>query len=101
MAFEGFLKQGGEPATPRWRRRLTYMLSLSLHVGLLLVGAFQSLWRVDEISPKGVMVSISTLAAPAPPPPPPPAAKPATPSKPKPTPVPRAKPDEVVQPVAP
>jgi protein TonB len=96
MAFEAFLKQGGEPATPRWRRRLTYTLSLSLHVALLFVGAFQSFWRVDEISPRGVAVTFS-LAMPAPPPPPPPAAKPAaTPTKPRP--VPRTKPDEVVQP---
>jgi hypothetical protein len=101
MAFEVFLQQGGAPAAPRWRRRLTYAVSLSLHVGLLVVGAFQSLWRVDEISPRGVQVTFASAMAapPAPPPPPPASARPvATARKPKPTPVPHATPSEVVQP---
>jgi hypothetical protein len=100
MAFEQFLTPPKPPS--RWRR-LTYVVSISMHVVLLVAGGFRSVWRVEEISPKGVAVTfLSGLTTPpAPPPPPPPAQKSvATPEKPrhKPRPVQQPKPEEVVQP---
>jgi len=102
MAFEQFLTPPKPPS--RWRR-YTYVVSISLHVALLVAGGFRSIWRVEEISPKGVSVTfLSGLTLPPAPPPPPPAAKQtvATPEKPKPKrPVQPPKPNEVVQPPEP
>src|SRR5688572_4630863 len=99
MAFEQFLTPPRPPS--RWRR-FTYVVSISLHVAVLIAGAFRSVWRVDEISPKGVSVTfLSGLTVPPAPPPPPPPAKQAvaTPEKVRPKkPIRPPQPEEVVQP---
>ena len=98
MAFEQFLTPPKPPS--RWRR-LTYVISISLHVAVLIAGGVRSVWHVEEISPRGVAVTFlaGLTTPPAPPPPPPPAKQAvATPlKKPKPR-VEPPKPDEVVQP---
>jgi protein TonB len=99
MPFEHFLTQKKD--RPRWRQ-LTYAVSISLHLAVLMAGGMRSFWHVDEISPRGVVVTfLSGMATPpAPPPPPPPAQKAtATRIRAKPTEVARPKkPEEVLQP---
>lgn len=100
MAFEQFLTPPKPPS--RWRR-LTYVVSISLHAALLIAGGFRSMWRVEEISPKGVAVTfLSGLTVPpAPPPPPPPLKQAETAVKRPRKPVQPPKPNEIVQPPEP
>lgn len=99
MAFEAFLaSDAAGKRSARWRR-LTYTLSLSLHAGLVLLGVGYSFWRVEEIQPPGVAVTLLT-ALPPPAPPPPAAPAKAAPAKPK-TLVEAARPRSAPPPVAP
>jgi periplasmic protein TonB len=96
MAFESFLAQTG--AKPKKGRRLTIVLSLALHGGLLMAAVVYSFTHVDELSPPTVTVTFLT-AAPPPPPPPPPKRKSATKTKPvTPKEIVQPKPNEIVQP---
>jgi protein TonB len=100
MAFDAFLNQKQEQFRGRQWRRLTALVSGVLHAVALAVAVVYSFWHVDEISPKGVSVTLmSSLAVPPPPPPPPPAAakKPTATRKPRPTEIVRPK-AEIVQP---
>jgi hypothetical protein len=72
VVFEVFLGQGGKRSLLRRRRLPTCLASISLHVGLLVVLGIQSLWRVEEISPRGVVVTFLSVGTPPVPPPPPP-----------------------------
>jgi protein TonB len=96
MSFEVFLKQSDGPSH---KRRLTYVLSVSLHIALVCVGGVHSFWHVDEITPPGVSVTfMGGIAVPPPPPPPPPVAKKLTATRIKPAQIIPKRPDELVQP---
>jgi protein TonB len=96
MAFDQFLT--AEKARPKKWLRITIIGSVSLHAGLLVVGAVYSFWHVDEISPPSVNVTFLS-AAPAPPPPPPAAKKKQTIVKPRVvTEVVQPRPNQIVQP---
>lgn len=85
MAFEAILLQ--QTAKPSNWRRITFIVSIALHAGLLAVGVVHSLWQVDELPMPSVDVTLAVAAPPPPPPPPPKRAskKPKTkPSEPKP-----------------
>jgi len=93
MAFEAFLTH--DKQKPKKARRITYIVSLALHVALLFVAVVYSFWHVDELGDKAVQISF--MAAPPPPPPPPPAKKKSSSTKPKVKPV-EVKPQTIVQP---
>jgi hypothetical protein len=99
MAFEVFLEQDAKQSRPQRWWWLICLASISLHLGALLVVDIQSVWRVDEISPRGIGVTFLSVGTP-PVPPPPPAARKAnrTQDRPAPSPVARVKPDQLVQP---
>jgi hypothetical protein len=79
MAFEQFLNQKKHPdRRSRWRV-FTYTVSLSLHGALLVVMIVRSFWHVEELEPRGVVVTLASMRLPPPPPPPAPAQQKATP----------------------
>jgi TonB family protein len=69
MAFETFLTV--DKQKPKKSRRITYAVSVGVHAVLLVVGVVRSYASVEELSPKGPVVTFAM-----PPPPPPPAAGP-------------------------
>jgi periplasmic protein TonB len=85
MAFEAILLQ--QRARPSVWRRVTFVVSVALHVALLTAGVVHSLWQVDELPMPAVEV---TLAVAAPPPPPPPPPKRSASKKPKTNPTPKS-----------
>src|SRR5688572_12451766 len=103
MAFEAILLQ--QRARPSVWRRVTFVVSVVLHVVLLAAGVVHSLWQVDELPMPAVEVTLA-VAAPPPPPPPPPkrsaSKKPKTDPKPKPQTLvaPKEVPKEVPEPEA-
>jgi protein TonB len=96
MSFESFLQQ--DKSAPRGRRRITYTLSIALHVVLLTVGAIHSFWHVDELTPPVVKVTFLTGATPPPPPPPPPRKKSMATKVKKPDQIVQPKPTQIIQP---
>jgi protein TonB len=84
MAFEAILSE--QRAKPKGWRRVTFVVSIALHVAALVAGLVHSLWQVDEMPMPSLQVMLAD-APPPPPPPPPPAAKKAHESKPKTRPV--------------
>src|SRR5438309_9742139 len=77
MSFEAFLHQG--QGVPVGWRRLTYTVSIGLHVVLLTAGVVRSFWHVEELTPP--VVKVTFLAANTPPPPPPPPKRKSNPTK--------------------
>lgn len=101
MAFEAYRSQ--DKARPRRGRRLTYVLSLGLHVALIAAGVAYSFWHVEELSPPMLKVTFLSASPPPPPPPPPPPAGGGGPKKKTPTPkvkptIVPPKPPDIVQP---
>jgi protein TonB len=94
MAFEAILSE--QRAKPKGWRRVTFVVSVALHVAALVAGLVHSLWQVDEMPMPSLQVMLAD-APPPPPPPPPPAARKAHESKPKTRPV-EPKPQELVVP---
>src|SRR5881394_2045672 len=67
MSFEAFLTQ--DQHRPKRRRRITTLISLAVHAGLLCGGVAYSFAHVDELSaPVGPVVLLRQLPPPAPPP---------------------------------
>jgi protein TonB len=98
MAFEQFLNQKKERGGRKTWRALTYSVSLALHGALLLGLLVRSFWHVDELQPKGVVITMMSLRVPPPPPPPAPAAHKNPDPKPRAVAVVRPKPTTLVQP---
>jgi hypothetical protein len=98
MAFEVFLGQGSKQSLLRRWRLPTCIASISLHVGLLVALGIQSLWRVEEISPRGLMVTFLSVGTPPVPPPPPPARKGNVAQRPRTDPAARVRPDQLLAP---
>lgn len=96
MAFEAFLTQ--DKVKPKGRR-VTYAVSVALHVIAGIYFAIQGFWTVDELTPPTVTVTFMSAPPPPPPPPPPPKKKSSTTKKiiPK-TEIVQPKPDQIVQP---
>src|SRR3954470_8927978 len=98
MAFEQFLNQGQDRGRGRTRRGLIQAVSLAFHGAIVAVLLVRSFWYVEELSPKGIPVTLMALHPPPPPPPAPPPAKAAAP-RPKVVEVVRPRREQVVQPV--
>jgi hypothetical protein len=98
VAFEVFLGQGSKPSLLRRLRLPTCLASISLHVGLLVVLGIQSFWRVEEISPRGVVVTFLSVGTPPVPPPPPPPRKGNVAERPRTAPAARVRPDQLLAP---
>ena len=95
MAFEAFLTQ--DKVKPKGRR-ITYTVSVALHVVLAIYFVIQGFWHVEELTPPTVSVTFMSAPPPPPPPPPPPKKKSSTTKKIIPKEIVQPKPDQVVQP---
>jgi protein TonB len=98
-AFGGLSR--GDAFRQRSWRRLTVVISVTVHVAAGLAAVAYSFWHVEELSPPTVTVTfVSAAAAPPPPPPPPPLGGGAAPKRPK-VARPRTEPAHPTQPVEP
>src|SRR4051812_26227084 len=95
MAFEAILQQ--QQATPKRWRRVTFIVSVAVHVVALGAALVHSVWRVEEMPMPSLQVTLTAALPPPPPPPPPAAHKAATESRPKAHPS-EPKPQELVVP---
>ena len=112
MSFEAYAQSFANASAPRGRstRRITYVVSVAIHIAAALGAVAYSFWHVEEVTPSTVTVTfISAAALPPPPPPPLPlgggasasAAKKHVSVRPKVVPTPDTKVPDVVQPKAP
>jgi protein TonB len=99
MAFEQFLNQKQDRKDRSKWRVVTYALSLTLHAAVLVALLVRSFWYVEELEPKGVVITMA-MRLPPPPPPPAPAAR-KDPERPRTAAVVRPRRDKLVQPVEP